>query len=115
MDATFGHQQNRYPTIDFGADSLTLKKPHLWTTDYYDKKTRPHCSWRPMGYASCKSESKFSYYTTLMAIRKYARLRWDVDLPLTAAIGDPMKSLTAAALAINPECICPRDDEHVRR
>ena len=101
-DATFKQEKHGYCTLDVGCDSLVLDDPAKWVK-FDDKKKRPHMSYRPFCYVTCKSESKISYQLPLQSISTFAALVWGITLTIKGACGDNMRSLTAAARAVNHE------------
>ncbi|KAK3266523.1 hypothetical protein CYMTET_24863 [Cymbomonas tetramitiformis] len=115
-DASFGKQQGEYILIDLGTDGVTFDKPHLWK-NITDKRNCPRQSFYLFLYVIAKSESYFSYLVGLNALTKYAKVAFDIDLPISIVCGDNMRSLTAAANQIDKPggldmVLSIRDSEH---
>ncbi|KAK3279253.1 hypothetical protein CYMTET_12846 [Cymbomonas tetramitiformis] len=118
-DASFGKQQGDYVLIDMGTDGVVFEDNGRWVS-LSDAKNKPRQSFYLYLYVFAKSESKFSYLVGLNALRKYGKVAFNIDLPISIVCGDPMRSLTAAALEIDSpgdleEVISLKDQEHVRR
>eukprot|EP00854_Cymbomonas_tetramitiformis_P002845 gene2845-3643_t len=83
-----------------GVDGVTFEDNGQWAS-FSDSRHKPCQSYYLYLYIFAKSESKFSYLVGLKALRKYGKLAFDVDLPISLICGDPMRALTAVALEID--------------
>ena len=113
-DATHCQETDGYKHIDFGVDVLRLLRPHLYTDCHGPHQ--PSQTFYKYLYVSAKGESTLAYLVGLKAMMKILDVRFGFpDVVLAVAGGDPQKSLFAAAREINPDVVCTRDVEHVRR
>jgi hypothetical protein len=92
-DCTWGDEMDGYGLILLGSD--TVVDPLTWT-DYHNKHQRPKHSFREFALASCKTESGFAYMACLKGIKRYAHVRFGIDLRISCGGGDSMRALTMA-------------------
>ncbi|KAK3289163.1 hypothetical protein CYMTET_3390 [Cymbomonas tetramitiformis] len=116
-DASFGKRQGEYVLIDMGVDAVVFEDNGRWTS-LTDDKNKPRQSFYLYLYIFAKSVSKLSYLVGLKALRKYRKVVWAIDLPISIVC--LWRSFTAVALAIDSsgdldEAISIKDQEHIRR